>query len=275
MGDKPGTIIAIDKPVGWTSFQVVNKIKWHIRRTFKIKKIKIGHAGTLDPLASGLLLVCVGGATKMIEQLQSCIKVYSGTMVLGATTPCFDLERPVDHFFPSSHISSQDIENSRKAFSGTFLQYPPAFSAVKVEGQRAYEEARSGNEVKTNPKEVTIYDFTVTDFRPGYHDGIELEKNWQFEQAGDNRELYRQPMGKVPDGLPQLDFLITCSKGTYIRSIARDFGTSLNSGAFLSALRRLRIGEYSIEQAISPNDIETEISPSNTKYSFLKTDIHN
>ncbi|MBP5327032.1 MAG: tRNA pseudouridine(55) synthase TruB [Bacteroidales bacterium] len=269
MGDKPGAIIAIDKPVGWTSFQVVNKIKWHIRRTFGIKKIKIGHAGTLDPLASGLLLICLGGATKMIEQLQSGTKVYSGTMVLGATTPCFDLERPIDHFFPSDHITAQAIEKSRIAFTGTFLQYPPAFSAVKVEGQRAYEEARSGIEVKTTPKMVTVYEFSVTDFRPGQHDGTALEKDWQYEQAGDTRELYRKPMGKVPVGLPQLDFTITCSKGTYIRSIARDFGTSLHSGAFLSALRRTRIGEYTIDQAITPDNIETEINTANPQYGFL------
>lgn len=258
-------IIPIDKPVGWTSFQVVNKLKWHIRHLTGVKKFKIGHAGTLDPLASGLLLVCVGKATKQIEKLQSGIKEYSGTMVLGATTPCYDLERAIDNYYPFEHITTEDIENARNRFVGEIEQTPPIFSAVKVDGQRAYQAAREGDDVAITAKKVTIYEFSVTRRIDNDSDSSSFSLPTSSDDTKDNRfgadtHLYRNPQGVVPEGLPLLDFHVTCSKGTYIRSLARDMGEALKSGAFLSALRRERIGDYRIENAIQLNDIERTIT---------------
>lgn len=255
---KPGVVIAIDKPCQWTSFQVVNKLKWHLRRAFGLKKVKIGHAGTLDPLASGLLLVCVGSATKRIDELQQGVKEYRGTMVLGATTPCFDLERPIDHLYPVDHITADSIEAARRRFEGTIEQVPPSFSAVKVDGQRAYQAARDGEMPEVRPKQVTIYALEFANLRPT--EATEAPKTTQ------TRELYRNPQGFVPTGLQQVDFQVSCSKGTYIRSLARDFGVSLGSGAFLSALRRERIGDYKLSDAISIEDIEQVITPQNPIY---------
>ena len=166
-----GVVIPIDKPRQWTSFQAVNKVKAAIRNTYGIKKFKIGHAGTLDPLATGLLLICVGKATKRIDELQAGEKVYTGTMVLGATTPCYDLERAIDHYYPYEHITFEKIEETRKQFLGDILQVPPIFSAVKIGGQRAYQYAREAANGETPPsptaKTVHIEEFTITDFRPG------------------------------------------------------------------------------------------------------------
>ena len=269
MAEKPGAVIAIDKPVQWTSFQVVGKLKWHLKRTFGLTKFKIGHAGTLDPLASGLLLVCIGSATKRIDELQAGEKVYSGTMVLGATTPCYDLEQAIDAYYPTEGIDAESIDKARQRFIGTIEQVPPQFSAVKVDGQRAYRSARDGEEVQIASKKVTINDFTITAFRPG-------DNSRTYETpcaAGDKgilqRNLYRAPQGSVPDGLPQIDFRITCGKGTYIRSIARDFGIALGSGAFLSALRRERIGDYCLSDAIAIDDIESVITVDNPTFECL------
>lgn len=249
---------------------MVNKLKWHLKRTFDLKKFKIGHAGTLDPLASGLLLVCVGSATKQIEQLQSGIKEYSGTMVLGATTPCFDLEQAIDHFFPYSHITTDAIETTRRQFVGQLEQIPPLYSAVKVDGQRAYVSARDGAVVDIQPKPVTVYNFDVTAFRPGSEAPKGLDMSDATSQPLTKRELYRDPQGSIPDFLPQMDFRITCSKGTYIRSIARDFGEAIGSGAFLGALRRERIGDYHVEQALDIDTIEEIITPDNPSFEMLK-----
>lgn len=252
-------IIPIDKPVGWTSFQVVNKLKWHIRHITNLKKFKIGHAGTLDPLASGLLLVCVGKATKQIEQLQAGIKEYSGTMVLGATTPCYDLERAIDAYFPYEHITPEAIEEARQRFIGEIEQVPPIFSAVKVDGQRAYQSAREGEEITITSKKVTIYDFQIHPiFRLSENPVIHLSEKPIINSS--ETHLYRNPQGSVPEGFPLLNFHVTCSKGTYIRSLARDMGEALGSGAFLSALRRERIGNYSVDNAIHLEDIESKIT---------------
>lgn len=269
MAEKPGAIIAIDKPVQWTSFQVVGKLKWHLKRTFGLTKFKIGHAGTLDPLASGLLLVCVGSATKRIDELQTGEKVYSGTMVLGATTPCYDLEQAIDAYYPTEGINAESLDKARRHLIGTIEQVPPQFSAVKVDGQRAYRSARDGEEVQIAPKKVTINEFTITAFRPG-----DNKRTYETSCAADDkgtlqRNLYRAPQGSVPDGLPQIDFSITCGKGTYIRSIARDFGQEMGSGAFLCALRRERIGNYSVSDALTMDDIERIITPDNPSYSCL------
>ena len=285
-----GIIIPIDKPRQWTSFQAVNKVKAAIRNIYDIKKgqpghrMKIGHAGTLDPLATGLLLVCVGKATKRISELQEGEKVYSGTMVLGATTPCYDLERPIDCRYPYEHITPALIEEARRQFLGDIEQVPPLFSAVKIDGQRAYTLARTvaGDNMEAEapsptPKTVHIYDFQITAFRPQAMHGDDLpaapllsfpkasaESTCSLCHAEETStkspltsHLYKSPLGEVPPELPQIDFRIRCGKGTYIRSIARDFGLALDSGAFLSALRREQIGDYTLADAIPLTDIET------------------
>lgn len=267
-----GLVIAVDKPLQWTSFQVVNKLKWHIRRQFGLKKLKIGHAGTLDPMATGLLLVCVGKATKLIDQLQNGTKTYSGTMVFGATTPCYDLEQSIDRYYPYEHLNKQMLEQSLHYFVGNMEQIPPHFSAVKVDGQRAYTAARNGEEPTLKAKQITVYDFQITDFREGSKQHDTPAGEAASKPVGSlSRELYRQPQGTVPSWLPQADFRISCSKGTYIRSLARDLGTALGSGAFLSALRREQIGEYGIDDALKVDEIESTVVPTNKKYEVLKT----
>jgi tRNA pseudouridine55 synthase len=256
-----GIVLPIDKPRQWTSFQVVNKVKSVLRHRYglnsKLKTenstIKIGHAGTLDPLATGLLLVCIGKATKQIPLLQDGDKVYTGTFVLGATTPCYDLERPIDHYYPFRHITREMADEATAAFHGTIMQTPPLFSAVKVEGQRAYELARAEVEAAVRPKPVTIHSFAITDFRQG--NGNEPTP-LVSDTSNLGLHLYDSPMGEVPPELPQADFRIACGKGTYIRSIARDYGEALHSGAFLSALRREQIGTYILADAIPLDKVE-------------------
>lgn len=209
----PDNILLIDKPLGWTSFQVVNKVKWLLKQ--QGLKTKIGHAGTLDPLATGLLILCTGKFTKRISEFQDMQKEYTGTFSFGATTPCFDLEKPVDAYFPMDHITEDLLLSTSRQFIGEQDQVPPIFSAVKVEGKRAYELARKGEEAVIQAKRICIYEFELTRIH-----------------------------------LPEVDFRVTCSKGTYIRSLARDFGKALQSGAHLSALCRTRIGEFRLEQAI-------------------------
>ncbi|MCK9616961.1 MAG: tRNA pseudouridine(55) synthase TruB [Lentimicrobiaceae bacterium] len=209
-----GEVLFFDKPYGWSSFDVVNKVRNFIRRELGIEKLKIGHAGTLDPLATGLLILCTGAFTKRIEEFQAKEKEYTGTFILGATTPSFDLEKPIDLTFPIHHIRPEDIRQTAQFFTGTFEQVPPVFSAVKISGKRAYKYARQQEEVIIQPKTVTISKFEITRI-----------------------------------ALPEVDFSVVCSKGTYIRALARDFGTTLQSGAHLTALRRTRIGNFNISQA--------------------------
>ena len=213
---KNGQLILIDKPLEWTSFQVVNKLRWHIRKTFNLKKIKVGHAGTLDPLATGLLLICTGNKTKQIEQYQAQTKTYTGTLVLGSTTPSYDLETEFNATYPTAHVTKELILQTTKRFEGNIQQLPPAFSALKKDGKRLYELARAGKKVSVEPRQIDVDFFKISAIR-------DLE----------------------------VDFEIKCSKGTYIRSLAHDFGKALNSGAHLSALRRTKIGDFSVENAIS------------------------
>ncbi|NJY61168.1 tRNA pseudouridine(55) synthase TruB [Salinimicrobium sp. CDJ15-81-2] len=220
---KAGQILLFDKPLDWTSFQLVNKVRWLIKRNFRIKKIKVGHAGTLDPLASGLLILCTGKSTKLIESLQGQEKEYTGTFTLGATTPSYDMETEVDREFPIDHITSEDILNATKAFSGDIQQQPPVFSALKKDGKRLYEYARSGEEVHIPTRTVNISEFEITNI-----------------------------------DLPKVHFRVMCSKGTYIRSLAHDFGKELGGGAYLSSLRRTRIGDYRVEDALSIDSFENE-----------------
>lgn len=213
---KNGQLILIDKPLMWTSFQVVNKIRWHIKKRFNIKKIKVGHAGTLDPLATGLLIICTGKMTKQIDLYQGQEKTYTGTFTLGSTTPSYDLETEIDAKFPTEHITTDLITQNTSSFLGDIDQYPPVFSALKQDGKRLYELARAGTQTSVEPRKVNIKEFTIT----------EVENL-------------------------QVNFEVKCSKGTYIRSLAHDFGKALNSGAHLSKLRRTNIGQFSVNDALT------------------------
>jgi tRNA pseudouridine55 synthase len=220
-----GEVLLIDKPLTWTSFDAVNRIKHQITRRLKIKA-KVGHAGTLDPLATGLLIVCTGKFTKRLEGFQAQEKEYTGTIVVGATTPCCDLEKPVDAWFETAHISDELLWQTAQQFTGTQMQVPPVFSAIRIKGKRAYELARSGRETEMPPRQVEIPAFDVTAIRRITH-----------EQG---------------HALIEVDFRVACSKGTYIRSLARDFGLALGAGGHLSALRRTKIGEFDVADAITP-----------------------
>lgn len=219
-----GQIILIDKPLEWTSFQVVNKIRWLIRKRFGIKKIKVGHAGTLDPLASGLLILCTGKFTKQIDTYQAQEKEYTGTFTLGASTPSFDMETEIDKTFDLSTISEKDIIDATHFFIGDIQQQPPIFSALKKDGKRMYEFARAGEQIEIPMRTVHISAFEITEIQ-----------------------------------LPEVSFRVVCSKGTYIRSLAHDFGKTLNNGAYLSSLRRTKIGKFSVESAISVEDFEAQL----------------
>jgi tRNA pseudouridine55 synthase len=212
-----GQVLLVDKPLEWTSFQVIGKLRW----IFKIKKI--GHAGTLDPLATGLLIVCTGKFTKKINEYMGMEKEYTGTITLGASTPTYDLESEPENFKPFEHLTEGEINAATIPFTGPILQIPPAHSAIKINGQRVYELARQGKEVKLEPRPVTIHSFEIT--------GVEL---------------------------PKVHFKVVCSTGTYIRSLANDFGSALGCGGYLSALCRTRIGEFLLENAQTPTEVEEQ-----------------
>ena len=215
-----GETIPVNKPYRWTSFDVVNKIRYSIKQDLGIPKIRIGHAGTLDPLATGLLIICTGKHTKQIESLQSLEKEYSGLIRLGATTPSFDLETEIDRVFPFEHIGRDDLEKAAIQLSGEIMQVPPVFSAIKVKGRRAFDYARNEESLQIKARMVHIKKFQITSFEP-----------------------------------PYVGFSIVCSKGTYIRSLARDLGIMLESGAHLSLLRRDRIGDFTSDNAYELDDL--------------------
>jgi tRNA pseudouridine55 synthase len=227
---RKGEVLLMHKPLKWTSFQVVNKMKWLIKNHPSLfhegKRVqpKIGHAGTLDPLATGLLIVCAGKETKNIETYQAQEKEYTGTFYIGATTPCYDLEKPIDAHYPTEHITDELIRSTTAQFTGTIMQSPPLFSAIKIDGKRAYNIARAGKTAEIKPKQITISEFEITRI-----------------------------------ALPEVDFRVVCSKGTYIRSLARDFGEALKSGAHLVALCRTRIGNYRLEDAMSIEEFEQSL----------------
>ena len=209
-----GMVLLLDKPKGWSSFDVVNKMVWAMKRQFKVR-IKVGHAGTLDPEATGLLILCTGKFTKRIDEFQGMEKIYTGTFIIGATTPSYDMETEPDAHFPIEHITEEYIKESAKAFTGVLQQFPPAFSAVKIKGERAYEIARRGEVPDIKAKEITVSEFNITDVR-----------------------------------IPKIWFEINCSKGTYIRSLVHDLGSKMGCGAYLETLRRSKIGQYSVNDAI-------------------------
>lgn len=207
-----GEVFYVDKPLHWTSFNVVNRLRWKIKKVAGIKKIKVGHAGTLDPEATGVMIICTGKATKQIESFQSQTKEYIAELKLGATTPSFDMELPVNAVYPTEHITREMIDQVVSTFIGEIEQIPPIFSAVKIDGKRAYEYARNGQEIELKPKKLVIDEIEILNFVP-----------------------------------PTLTLRIVCSKGTYIRALARDIGFALNSGSFLTSLRRIRIGNVRID----------------------------
>ncbi|WP_421808601.1 tRNA pseudouridine(55) synthase TruB [Flagellimonas sp.] len=219
-----GQILLIDKPLEWSSFQAVNALKWAIRKKFGLKKIKIGHAGTLDPLATGLLIICTGKFTKKIPELQGQVKEYTGTFTLGATTPSYDMETEVNETFPTKHITDDAINEATKQFLGEIEQVPPIFSALKKDGKRLYELAREGKQVEIKSRKIEILEFEIT-------------------------RIAR----------PEVDFRVVCSKGTYIRSLAHDFGKALGSGAYLSELRRTKIGDFNVNNATTPHTFREEL----------------
>lgn len=222
---KNGQVLLINKPLNWTSFQVVNKIRWLIKNKFGIKKIKVGHAGTLDPLATGLLIICTGKMTKKISSFQNQTKKYTGTFLLGSTTPSFDLETKPDNTFPVDHINKNLIITATKSFIGKIKQKPPIYSAIKKDGKRLYESARIGENIEINDRDIEILNFNISRIN-----------------------------------MPHIDFEVECSKGTYIRALANDFGKKLNSGATLYKLNRTKIGEYSVNKSISIEEFTKNIS---------------
>ena len=234
MNFEEGVILAFDKPYRWTSFDVVGKIRWMICRRLGVKKLKVGHAGTLDPLATGVLIVCTGRATKRIEELQSGTKEYYATIRLGATTPSFDLEKTIDATYPTEHITREMVEQVLERFKGRIEQVPPTFSACKVDGKRAYKMARKGDEVELKPKTLVIDEIELTECN-----------------------------------LPDITIRVVCSKGTYIRALARDIGEKLGSGAHLTALRRTRVGNTRVEDCMT---IDQFLEKLNTEYTELKTE---
>lgn len=219
MNFQEGEILCFDKPYGWTSFALVAKVRYLLCRKMQVKKLKVGHAGTLDPLATGVLVLCTGRATKRIDELQAHTKEYVATLRLGATTPSFDMEKPVDSEYPTEHITREGVVEALKKFVGTIEQVPPAFSACKVDGSRAYDLARKGQDVDLKPKVLVI----------------------------DELELLRCD-------LPEIEIRVVCSKGTYIRALARDIGQALQSGAYLTALRRTRVGDVRVEDCMRMED---------------------
>ena len=230
-----GSVFLIDKPIDWTSFDTVNFIRALFKRFYGIRKLKVGHAGTLDPLATGLLILCTGPMTKQIEDFQAQVKTYTGTMLLGQTTPTYDLESEPNAFFPTDDITPELIEAARLKFIGDIKQHPPKYSAIKIKGKRAFDYARSDEEIELKARDIHIDDFKLN-------------------------------LGHFPE----IDFEVTCSKGTYIRSLAHDFGLELGNGACLKSLRRTRIGDFRVEDAWQLEDLKNEIIATGDEYKKLK-----
>jgi tRNA pseudouridine55 synthase len=219
-----GEVLLIDKPHGWTSFDVVNSLRYFIRKVYNLKKIKVGHAGTLDPMATGLLIICTGKMTKQIDRFQGMDKVYVGQMHLGATTPSYDKETEPDRHFEISDLSFEKLQEATLQFTGEIEQVPPVYSAIKIKGKRAYNFARQNEEVVLKPRKVTIHRFEIVNYYP-----------------------------------PLAEFYVKCSKGTYIRSLVRDFGESLQNGAYLTALKRTQIGDFALSDAYTLDQIKQAV----------------
>ena len=284
-----GRILCIDKPLRWTSFDVVNKVRWLLCKHLGTKKLKVGHAGTLDPMATGVMIVCTGRATKRIDEFQSHTKEYVATLRLGATTPSFDLEHEIDAYYPTEHITRELVRATLKRFLGRIEQVPPAYSAVKVDGQRAYDLARREKEVELKPKVLVIDEIELLEYKAPLSNSPRGGENLftSEKQTCGNEAL--PPTGGAGEGpiprtgmrnkafltapatsqdaadYPSITLRVVCSKGTYIRALARDIGQALGSGAHLTALRRTRVGEVRVEDCMSmeefPAWLDTQISP--------------
>jgi tRNA pseudouridine55 synthase len=280
MNPQAGEIIYIDKPYRWTSFDVVNKVRWLLCKRLGTKKLKVGHAGTLDPLATGVMIVCTGRATKRIDELQAHTKEYVATLRLGATTPSFDLEHPIDAYYPAEHITRQQVEDVLLRFLGPIQQIPPSYSAVKVDGHRAYDLARKEKEVELKPKLLVIDEIELLEYKnplsnsmapsdspcgeeDSFSSGRDDSGNATLPPTGGSGEVLLPRTGMrnkafltspaAPDdttSYPSITIRVVCSKGTYIRALARDIGQALGSGAHLTALRRTRVGDVRVEECL-------------------------
>ena len=281
MNFQEGEILYIDKPYRWTSFDVVNKVRWLLCKRLGTKKLKVGHAGTLDPLATGVMIICTGRATKRIDELQAHTKEYVATLRLGATTPSFDLEHPIDAYYPTEHITREQVEATLKHFLGRIEQVPPSYSAVKVDGKRAYDLARKEKEVELKPKvlvidEIELVDISLTpgpDLTPNPSPKGEGDFKGEGNFKGEGRAVGQPTVTSQttipragmrnkafltsPDTpndtneFPYITIRVVCSKGTYIRALARDIGQALGSGAHLTALRRTRVGDVRVEDCMA------------------------
>ena len=285
----PGRILYIDKPLRWTSFDVVNTVRWLLCKHLGMKKLKVGHAGTLDPLATGVMIVCTGRATKRIDELQAHTKEYVATLRLGATTPSFDLEHEIDAYYPTEHITRELVEETLKQFLGRIEQVPPAYSAEKVDGKRAYDLARKEKDVELKPKVLVIDEIELLEYKeplsnsprggedslyPGGKDDTAMRPSPPRGERGEgpiprtgmrNKAFLTAPTTPQDTAdYPSITLRVVCSKGTYIRALARDIGQALGSGAHLTALRRTRVGEVRVEDCMNmeefPAWLDTQIS---------------
>ena len=253
-----GEIFCIDKPLRMTSFAAVKKVRAVLRTHLKTRQVKVGHAGTLDPLATGVMIVCTGRATKRIDELQAHTKEYVATLRLGATTPSFDLEHEIDAYYPTEHITREQVEQTLQQFLGRIEQIPPAYSAVKVDGKRAYDLARKEKDVELKPKILVIDEIELLDFNLKEECGVKNEESSlpSLPRTGMRNKAFLTSPAAPSDGqsYPSITIRVVCSKGTYIRALARDIGQALGSGAHLTALRRTRVGDVRVEDCLSMED---------------------
>ena len=256
MNPQAGEILVFNKPYRWTSFNVVAKVRGELSHRLGVKKLKVGHAGTLDPLATGVLIICTGKSTKLIDELQAHTKEYVATIKLGATTPSFDMETAEDATYPTEHITRELVEEKLKAFVGRIEQIPPTFSAVKVDGKRAFKYARKGEDIELKPKILVIDELEILHFGQQTTDnGLQITDEYP-------RERIKYQSGNLTDPHLSLTIRVVCSKGTYIRALARDIGRALGSGGYLTGLIRTRIGKYTLQDCMDieqfPQWLETQ-----------------
>ena len=269
-----GEVIAFDKPLTWTSFNLVKVVRNNLSRRLGVKKLKVGHAGTLDPLASGVMIICTGKATKQIDQLQAGTKEYIATLRLGCTTPSFDAEHPVDATFPTSHITREAVLEALEKFKGSIWQVPPVYSACKVEGRRAFDYVRQGEEVELKAKELVIDEIELLDLHlpeqgivspkaeeilSTVRESVDIKAFGRRKQLLEDAEIASASLHEQTEAseeTPYLTIRVVCSKGTYIRALARDIGQALQSGAYLIGLRRTRVGDFHVDQCLQVKDVE-------------------
>ena len=269
-----GEVIAFDKPLTWTSFNLVKVVRNNLSRRLGVKKLKVGHAGTLDPLASGVMIICTGKATKQIDQLQAGTKEYIATLRLGCTTPSFDAEHPVDATFPTSHITREAVMEALEKFKGSIWQVPPVYSACKVEGRRAFDYVRQGEEVELKAKELVIDEIELLDLHlpeqgivspkaeeilSTVRESVDIKAFGRRKQLLEDAEMASASLHEQTEAseeTPYLTIRVVCSKGTYIRALARDIGQALQSGAYLIGLRRTRVGDFHVDQCLQVKDVE-------------------